>query len=466
MRAAKIDRAAHDVENGTTLDQPWFHSAPFVLLAAAVVLGSGGWNLGAVALTLIGWLVLSWAAWLQSRGSVPRWGTVEWSVAALPVLLVIAQVFPLPPAVFAALPGREVIQTNLELAGAAGIWRPLTLDVSGAFRAMAAMLPAAAMLVCLPGVPDKAVLTLCRWLVVLACLSVLLGLLQVAGGPDSAFRLHDFHNLTGALGFFAYRNHQAAFLLMVVPVAVALLLTCGAASIRRVTSSGKVLPAVAVPALLMGLALTLSRAGLALGVVMLAGCTLLAWTTRPHRQRWRSMLPAAATLAVGLALVAWVALPPLVARLGETLLGDGRWDLYVGVAETARPYQPVGVGLGAFEQAFQAAPQNVLLLGAYMNHAHNEWLQLWLELGWPGAMVALIALSVLARAGWRVWRAQPRPGVSVGLVLARAATISLSVGVIHACFDYSLRSGANLVVFALLAALLLREGYPRARPVP
>ncbi len=462
MRAAPAHPVGHDVLHGTALQRQWFHGVPFVLLAAAVVLGSGGWNLREVALTLIGWLVLSWAAWLQSRGSAPRWGALEWSVAALPVLLV-AQALPLPPWIFAALPGRAVIQADLELAGAAGTWRPLTLDVSGTFRAVAAMLPAAAMLVCLRGVPDKAVLMLCRWLVGLACLSVLLGVLQVAGGPDSAFRLHDFHNLTGALGFFAYRNHQAALLLMAVPVAVALLLTFGAASAGRAMSWRKALPAVAVPVLLLGLALTFSRAGLVLGMAMLGGCTLLAWTTRPCRQRWRSMLPAVAVVAGGLVLVAWVAMPALVARLGESLLEDARWDLYPSVAETARSYQPVGAGLGAFEQAFQAAPQNVVLLGAYMNHAHNEWLQLWLELGWPGAMVALIALAVLARAGWCVWRTQLRPDASVGLVLARAATISLSIVVIHACFDYSLRSGANLVVFALLAALLLREGFPRAR---
>ncbi len=446
------------------LQRQWFGAAPVLLLTAAVFLGTGGgWTLGAVALSLLAWLVLCWAALLQFRGTIARWGAIEWTVAAAPVLLLATQALPFPPWVFGDLPGRAAIQADLELAAAAGSWRPLTLDHSGTFRALAAMLPAVAMVVCLRGAPEAAVLKACRWLVGLACLSVLLGLLQVAGGPGSALRLHDFHNLTGALGFFAYRNHLAAFLLMVVPVAGALLLISSGQSGARASRAGKALLLVAVPLLLLGVALTLSRAGAVLGMITLLGCVLLAWRSRPAARRWRAVLTAAALVAGGLAVAAWLAAPTLLARFGESLLADGRWDLYAHVAEIARSYQPVGAGLGAFEQAFQAAPQNVVLLGAYMNHAHNEWLQLWLELGWLGAIMALIALAALVRAGWRVWRSAPGVGTRAGLVLARAATISLAVVAVHACFDYSLRSGANLVVFALLAALLLGEGVSRAR---
>ena len=153
----------------------------------------------------------------------------------------------------------------------------------------------------------------------------------------------------------------------------------------------------------------------------------------------------------------------MVARFGDNPLEDGRWNLYWSIAETARSYQPIGAGLGAFEQAFQSAPENVVLLGAYLNHAHNEWLQLWLELGWAAAILALIVLPVLARASWRVWRRGSGVGQGVegraGRVLARAATIGLLVAAVHAYFDYSLRSGATLVVFAMLVALLLREGF-------
>lgn len=450
-----------DGRHETTLQGRWFQGAGFLLLASAVVLGSGGWSLRAVALALMGWLVLSSAAWLQWRGSVPRWGPIEWIVAGLPALLLVAQTLPLPPSVIAALAGRALIQTDLELAGAAEIWRPLTLDVSGAFRAVAAMLPAAAMLVCVRGFSDRAMLDVCRWLVGLAGLSVLLGLLQVLDGPDSVFRLHDFHNLTGALGFFAYRNHQAAFLLLVIPVAVALLLTSGAASTGRGMSWRQALLAIVIALLLLGLALTFSRAGLVLGLAMLCGCTLLAWSTRPRRRGRRWAMSAAAG-AIGVLLLAWLGARPLVERLATSVLEDGRWNLFARVSEIALKYQPVGAGLGSFEQVFQGDPQNVALMGAYMNHAHNEWLQLWLELGWFGALIGLAALAVLGKATWSVWRKELWSSSSSSLVLARAASVSLLIGAIHAYFDYALRSGTNMVVFALLAALLLREGFTGA----
>ena len=457
MKADKAQSPGDDLTRSRELRPHWFQGAPFVLLATAVLIGSGGWNLSSVALTLIGWLVLSWAAWLQLRGSIPRWGAIEWIVVGIPALLLVTQLLPLPPFVLAALPGRASIQADLELAGAAGVWRPLTLDVASTFRAVAAMLPAVAMLVCLRGTTPIAVVKLCRGLVGLACLSVVLGFVQVAGGPDSPFRLHDFHNLTGALGFFAYRNHQAAFLLMVVPVAVALLLTARTAT-GRVMSWSKALPALAVPVLLLGIVLTFSRAGLVLGAAMMGGCTLLVWTSRGGREHGRWKLPVAAVAAFGLLLVAWAGRHALAERFGASLLEDGRWNLYARVAEIAWKYQPVGAGLGSFEQTFQAAPENVALLGAYMNHAHNEWLQLWLELGWFGALLGVLALSLLGRAAWIVWRMDIRSSAQAGVVLARASSISLLIGSLHGYFDYTLRSGTNLVVFALLAALLLREG--------
>jgi hypothetical protein len=419
--------------------------------------------MGEVALSLLGWLVLCQAAWLQSRDTVPKWGALEWSVVAGLALLAATQALPLPPHATAVLPGRQTIQADLDLAGLAGAWRPLSLDASATFRALAATLPAVAMLVCTRAIYDKGWLTLCRWLVGLACVSVVLGIMQVAGGAESPFRLGDFHNLTGALGFFTYRNHQAAFLLMVVPVAVALLLIRDVPSLERTPRSRRVLPAAAVAILLLGIPLTYSRAGVVLGLAMLGGCVALAWSARGARAGWRWVPAVAGAATAGILMVVWAASGTVAWRFGEGLLEDARWSLYRRVAEIGSTYQPPGAGLGAFEQVFQAAPENVALMGAYMNHAHNEWLQLWLELGWAGALAALVAVAFLGRAALKVWRRDVQSRSPAAVMLARAASISLAVGLVHAYFDYALRSGTTIVVFSLLVALLVREGYPEPK---
>jgi|26BtaG_2_1085354.scaffolds.fasta_scaffold02013_4 hypothetical protein len=459
MKAAKAHSFGGDHRLSGELQRRGLRAAPFLLLVSAVFLGGAAWNLSAVTLSMLGWLILSLAVWLQWRDAAPRWGVIEWFVACFPALLLLTQLLPLPPSVFAALPGRASMQADLELVGAAGVWRPLSLDVSSSFSAIAAMLPAVAMLVSVRTIPPSTVVDLCRWLVGLACLSVLLGFAQVAGGSDSPFRLHDFHNLTGALGFFAYRNHQASFLLMVVPIAVGLMLTSRTPAGVGM-SWARALLALAVPVLLLGIVLTFSRAGLVLGVAMLGGCGVLIWTTLGGGKHhlWRLSL-IAVLAAFGLLLAVWAGRDLFTGAFGASLWEDGRWGLYARVAEIAWEYQPVGTGLGSFEQVFQRAPENIALLGARMNHVHNEWLQLWLELGWFGALIGLIAFSVLLHAAWIVWRMQVRSRQPATLVLSRAASISLLLASVHAYFDYALRSGTTMVVFALLAALLLRERF-------
>ena len=440
-----------------------FELALSVLLLSAVIGGGGPWNLFQAGLSALALWVLAWACLREFSGVARPWRRIEWSAVAIVLGLFVLNAVPLPASVWMNLAGRQDIGRELAAAGLAPGWHPLTLDPSQLLRRIGSVLPALAVFVGVRDCSSRWIRVMLLGLVAAACASVALGLAQVVDGPDSPLRLHAFDNRVGALGWFAYRNAHAAFLMMVLPFGFALLSGSLPGSPRG-TLLLRSLIWLALPLLLLGLALTYSRSGIVLGALTLAGCAAIALRFGKIGVAFSSW-PLLATAGVaGLMLAAYFAIPGLASRQGEALLTDARWELYATVAEYAKRFSPWGAGWGAFEQVFQTAPQNLDLMLAYFNHAHNDWLQLYLELGWLFVPLAALVLGTLARASWRVWRSPPPPSAELAAV-GPAASVALLIVLLHAWFDYTLHGVSNLATCALLAGLLFKFAWP-ARLLP
>jgi O-antigen ligase len=92
--------------------------------------------------------------------------------------------------------------------------------------------------------------------------------------------------------------------------------------------------------------------------------------------------------------------------------------------------------------------------GVYVNHAHNDLAELWLEAGWALPVVVLPLLAAFVFAGWEAWRGVP--GLSPAMLgLRRAAWIALLLVLLHSLVDYPLRTTAHLAVFGMLASFLV-----------
>ena len=59
---------------------------------------------------------------------------------------------------------------------------------------------------------------------------------------------------------------------------------------------------------------------------------------------------------------------------------------------------PWGSGIGSFVPAFQQALPDTLLLPTYINAAHNDYAQVWLESGIAGLLAAIFCFAALARS--------------------------------------------------------------------
>jgi O-antigen ligase len=150
----------------------------------------------------------------------------------------------------------------------------------------------------------------------------------------------------------------------------------------------------------------------------------------------------------------------ILQRLEKDPLDDSRWEYAQVTREAATAYAPLGSGLGTFRQAYQPFEAKHQPSKVIVNHAHNDYLELWLEGGIPA--LCLLGLGGLAWA-WRGvqlwWPRSPDPADSAKMsrLLARVAWLSATLPLIHSAMDYPLRTTANLSVFAVLAAIAFCE---------
>ena len=93
-----------------------------------------------------------------------------------------------------------------------------------------------------------------------------------------------------------------------------------------------------------------------------------------------------------------------------------------------------------------------LLQYEYINHAHNEYAQWWLEGGIPAMLVLAFGLGLFGWAGWQMLARMPsRSQRTIGA----AAWTGLLLLLLHSVVDFPLRTTTLMATAGLLAGLLL-----------
>src|SRR5690606_7588035 len=103
-----------------------------------------------------------------------------------------------------------------------------------------------------------------------------------------------------------------------------------------------------------------------------------------------ALLLAAGLAALGLsAAMGWM-------KVDE--IEEFRWVMRQATAALAVTHLPLGSGIGSFVPVFQQAMPDSLLMAKYVNAAHNDYVQGWLEAGIPGLVVVAVVVATLAVA--------------------------------------------------------------------
>ena len=418
-----------------------------VTLSLAMLFGGGQGHLGDTLTQLSALLLLGALLWQQP--DLRRWPKASlWLLALfIPLLLFL---LPWPEALRGAGSARgQLLQSLQPILG--GLPIPGSLNPSGTERAALWLLPASALYLAALQLPQTQKRQLATVMVVWLFIGAILGLAQKFDGVDSALYFYSNTNRGMAVGLFANNNHYAIAMAAALPLVWASLVW---RFNRRDSAHGHPLWFVLVSGMalvfIIGFMLSGSRAGLVLGML---GCLLMlpAIIAADQHQGAKHWLFAA--MAVGLVLSIQLGLYFIVLQFAPDPLLDGRWQMNVASREAAAAFAPAGAGPGAFFYAFQHI--DGLMFGPLnVNHAHNDYLELWLESRWLAALPGAALLLAFVWQGVRIWFRSGDYSVHA-VLLARAAWVGLLLLIIHSAVDYPLRTTAISAMAGLLAGFLL-----------
>jgi O-antigen ligase len=424
-----------------SLDIPFILFSVFML--AVFFAGGSSWSdePHLIFLRPLAFIVAAIGLWSLRLQHIRQFWAV-WLIFGLAVLLTASHLVPLPYDVWSNLPERQVIVDIDKAVGLGEISRPLSMSPETTMNALLSLSVPFAVLVLasqFDGLRQRRALGV----VLLLCFtSAAVGLLQATGAD---IVLYSRQATQDVAGLFVNRNHQAALLALIFPMAaVAVSAGVGMGLPRKIEAFvGASMCLVAVPLVLV----TGSRTGL-----LVAGASLVlvfAFSPLPlKRVAIRSWVRySAAFVSVGALVWAtvWASRDVAFMRL-EDRTEDLRWPVWQSIIDMLPHYLPWGTGVGSYVEAYQVLEPDSLLRPTFSNHAHNEALEILFTGGIPGAALMLLAFVFLAVAVWRGLRASgdaalfKRLGILVIILLA-IASIS----------DYPVRTPILSAVFVLAA---------------
>lgn len=429
-------------------------AVPAYVLLCLMLGGSGQGIWANMVLQLLGLGLLAWAAARPADDAVPKDQRQLLWLTVVALAVVAAQLVPLPAAVWQGLGARQAIADGYRVLGIAAPALPISVAPYESLASLLSLIPPLAVLVgCWRLGPRPGPL-------VLALLAgtfggILVGALQVSS-PDPANSQWYFYRQTNhgvATGFFANANHMASLLVVSLPFLAAILASARGKG-RNAQRYSAVLALVAGGAVVIavGIALNGSLAGYGLAVpVLLASAVIVL----PGRSRALGWLAAAAGVLL-IAAVGWLTTTPLSnstsLRADAETSVQSRADILATSAQAVREFAPFGSGIGSFREVYAVYEDHDRLEpNTYVNHAHNDYLELALETGIPGMIVLVLFLAWWGSAAWRAWRQRD------GDPYARAATIASAAILVHSLVDFPLRTAAIAACFAMSLALLVRQ---------
>lgn len=423
-----------------------------VLLTATWLAGgaSRADTYGQVVVRIVAWAVLFAGALAAERPALGEARPVAWLLAGA-IGLTALQLVPLPPGIWQALPGRGIFADAATLSGQEQPWRPWAIVPGATMNALSSLVVplATLLLVCGTRPAERAILP--GMVLSLIVASTVVGLLQFSGGGFTNPLVNDTPGQVSAT--FANRNHLALFVAFGCPLAPIWALQGGHRPGWRGPIALGLIPLFVLTILASG-----SRAGMLVGVIGLAAGLIATW--RPLRNELRRyprwVLPAlvAGFVVAILALVALSVAADRAVSISRVLTLDTGQDMrqrgLSTVLEMVRTYFPFGTGLGSFDPMFRMHEPFALLKLTYFNHAHNDYLEILLDAGIPGAALLTGGIGWWLWASMRAWRGTD--------LLPRLGSVLLLLVLIASLFDYPARTPLIMATIVVAAIWLSGAG--------
>ena len=433
--------------------------APAYLFVCLILGGSAQGIWENMILQLAGVAIIAWAALDRSEEPVAPAARHLLLLGIVAILVVALQLIPLPATVWADLGPRHTIAEGFQILGIGVPPEPLSLNPASGLDSLLAIIPPIAIFAAMVRARAYRPQWLAIALIAGTIAGIALGALQVAssGAVQSPWYLYEETSNGRGVGFFANADHMATLLIVAIPFLAAIIAAARTATMQRYSAVVAMVVGAAL-LVLVGLALNGSLAGYGLALPVLAASLLV-------------ILPPTSRLRLWIAALSVLLMIGAVTALETTAIGSGsigthasnavesRAQLLSTTSKAAADFMPFGSGLGSFRSVYHLYEQPQQVTEIYVVHAHNDYVELALELGIAGILLMLLFLAWWAAAVWRMWRtAEAGP-------FARAAAIASAAVLIHSLADFPLRTAGIAACFGMCMALLAdsRAAPPKER---
>lgn len=404
--------------------------------------------------------IIAASVWRLRVGFPTKLSVIGAVVAAASLVLVLAQLLPLPYSIWALLPGRQLVVDTFSTLELTPSWMPLTLSPWATKAAAVAVLPALAgyfsVLTLHPSDSSKIALTI----ISCALIGLFIGFAQKSLG--SAAGLHFYNENAGniASGTFGNRNFFAAQLFTSIPF-VAALATTLSHSRRMRPPVVLAFAAIYMALLVAGLAVIGSRAGIILAIASVLLSVIYVYRRPDTAGKGKQSRWSFYAILGSFFLVTQVGLVGLT-RLAETdPVNDYRGDIYAVTWQAIQAYFPAGSGFGTFVPVYQQFETPQVIVSSYINHAHNDWMQIALEGGAPALVLLLAFFFIFLACVVRVSRLSSNIPQHA---FARAALVTAFLMLLHGLVDFALRTPTLLSLFAVCCGMIVSAGAGAFRP--
>jgi O-antigen ligase len=255
-------------------------------------------------------------------------------------------------------------------------------------------------------------------------------------------------------GPYVNHNHYAGLMEMLVPIPLVLSLT-------KIASSRTRAAAAAVAAVMVGtIFLSGSRGGM---LAIVAEIVILAVLLIKQKQGLRTAIGIGVFLVIVVGLLTWVGgaeLSKRIATAGSShaeLSSDIRHNINRDGLKMFLKRPVLGWGLGTFPVVY---PQfRTFYTNFFVNEAHNDYLQLLVEMGVLGFGTMLwFLITLYKRAIKKIghWTSE------ISGAVALACVLGLSGILVHSAVDFNLQIPANAALFYVLCTIAASEPFAQA----
>lgn len=448
---------------------PYWLLLAFLALVGLTASGARGDLMSLVVVRPAAILLTFYGLCTATREQLAPYRSILVFIAALFVLTGLHLV-PLPPGLWKSLPGRELVAAIDQGAGLGEVWRPLSLTPGNSTNAFYSLFIPAAVALLLARISVEERQSLLVPLILFGLGSMMLTMLQLAAPSARGLWLYRITNDGLPVGLFSNRNHNAVYLAALYPM-----LAVYAHEPSRSRVMRKLRPAllIVIGVLILPLIMAIgSRAGLALGVAALISVPfLLPPRTEAPRRLKIGRLPAvqhrhlfygvAAALAAVVVVMSFVGGRNEAAdRLTQMDENEQRLVYWKMTTPLIGKYFPVGSGAGSFAEVLKANEPAKMVDRKYVNHAHNDFLEVPMTMGLPGAVLMALAAIFAVVGSLKAWLGTPEPGRA--RTYARLASVVTVLFGAFSVLDYPFRV-PTLAALAVILAFWLKDVRPLAR---